>query len=111
MSSDGNFDLRNDRLSEISDEELVRLSIDSRLSASYMSELIYRYFGFIKGKAAAMCITPSSYDDFVQEGLLGFLSAVRNFDSSKGAKFSFEKMVNNNAHIGIAGDRFEYRGI
>lgn len=77
-----------DFLSDFSDEELAYRCSESESAVSYTTELIYRYFGFIKSKAAQMCYVPSSYDDFVQEGLLGFLSAVRCFDPEKGERFS-----------------------
>lgn len=81
-------DSKCDMLSACSDEELVARCQGGRLSAPYVSELIYRYFSFIKSKAAHMCSSPSSCDDLVQEGLLGFMSAIRRFDCAKGAKFS-----------------------
>ena len=65
-----------DSLSSCSDEELVERCRGGRLSVPAASELIYRYFGFIKSKAASMCGSASVCDDFVQEGVLGFLSAM-----------------------------------
>ncbi len=89
MFSDGDMDLSKcDVLSGCSDEELVSRCKEGRISAPYVSELIYRYFAFIKGKAAVMCGTPSLCDDFVQEGLLGFMNAIRCFDPEKGGSFS-----------------------
>lgn len=60
-----------DSLSSCSDEELVERCRGGRLSVPAASELIYRYFGFIKSKAASMCGSASVCDDFVQEGVLG----------------------------------------
>ena len=77
-----------DSLSSCSDEELARRCRGGKSSVPAVSELIYRYFGFIKSKAASMCGSPSACDDFVQEGLLGFLSAVRNYSPEKGSSFS-----------------------
>lgn len=77
-----------DSLSACSDEELVERCRGGRLSVPAASELIYRYFGFIKSKAASMCGSASVCDDFVQEGMLGFLSAVRHYSSEKGTSFS-----------------------
>ncbi|UKI16084.1 MAG: hypothetical protein L6V87_10410 [Ruminococcus sp.] len=73
-----------DSLSSCSDEELVERCRGGRLSVPAASELIYRYFGFIKSKAASMCGSASVCDDFVQEGVLGFLSAIRHYSSDKG---------------------------
>ena len=77
-----------DSLSSCSDEELVERCRGGRLSVPAASELIYRYFGFIKSKAASMCGSASVCDDFVQEGVLGFLSAIRHYSSDKGTAFS-----------------------
>ncbi|MBQ7782561.1 MAG: sigma-70 family RNA polymerase sigma factor [Oscillospiraceae bacterium] len=85
--SDNNSD-RCDKLSLLSDEELAEKYRSGKPSVSYASELIYRYFGLIKSKAASMCSNPSAYDDLVQEGLLGLLNAVRCYRDDKGAGFS-----------------------
>ena len=77
-----------DSLSSCSDEELVERCRGGRLSVPAASELIYRYFGFIKSKAASMCGSASVCDDFVQEGVLGFLGAIRHYSSDKGTAFS-----------------------
>lgn len=84
----------NDMLSACSDEELVEKCRGDRLSAPYATELIYRYFAFIKSKAAQFGSDRTtgggavSADDLVQEGLLGFMNAVRSFDPERGSKFS-----------------------
>lgn len=77
-----------DVLSERSDEELAILCRENKLCVSCYSELIYRFFPLIKSKAAAICPDPSAYDDFIQEGMLGLLSAVRSFKDDKSSKFS-----------------------
>ncbi|MCI7768378.1 MAG: sigma-70 family RNA polymerase sigma factor [Oscillospiraceae bacterium] len=79
---------QDDVLSERSDEELCELCRENKLCVSCYTELIYRYFPFIKSKAAAICPDNSAYDDIVQEGMLGLLSAVRNFNGDKGSKLS-----------------------
>ncbi len=85
-------------LSDLSDEELVKKYADGRLNGSkaapYITELIYRYFGFIKSRAgsfgaqAAKSGISLTGEDFVQEGLLGFINAVRSFDPERGSSFS-----------------------
>lgn len=77
-----------DVLSESSDEELAMLCREKKLCVSCYSELICRYFPLIKSKASAICPDPSAYDDFVQEGMLGLLSAVRGYRDDKDSKFS-----------------------
>lgn len=80
-------DLR-DVMSERSDEELIVLCRENKLCVSFYTELIYRYFPFVKSKAAALCPETNAYDDIVQEGMLGLLSAIRSYDENKGSKFS-----------------------
>lgn len=80
--------LPEERLSSLSEEELVLRCMSGKTSAVYVSELVCRYFPFIKSKAAVFCGFPAQYDDFVQEGLLGLINAVRGFDSGRGGKFS-----------------------
>lgn len=77
-----------DVLSERSDEELAMVCREKKLCVSCYSELICRFFPLIKSKAAVICPDPSAYDDFVQEGMLGLLSAVRGFKDDKCSKFS-----------------------
>ncbi len=89
MTEDGNNDNNlYDFLSACSDEELVSRCTSFNNSAPFASELILRYFGFIKKKASQLCGSVSSYDDFVQEGLLGLINAVKGFDPNKGTDFS-----------------------
>ncbi len=80
-------------LSSLTDEELVKKSNELYRSDIYTTELICRYFPMIKAKANAFCrsISPNNLalvEDFTQEGLMGFLNAIRHFDVSNGAKFS-----------------------
>lgn len=75
-------------LSARSDEELVMMCRRSKLFVSCSGELIYRYFPLIKSKASALCPDSSAYDDLIQEGTLGLLSAVKNFNGENGAGFS-----------------------
>lgn len=77
-----------DSLSVCADEELAEKYRTAGPSAPYVSELIYRYFPFIKMKAAQMSAGSSACDDFVEEGLLGFMNAVRGYDPEKGESFS-----------------------
>ncbi|MCM1578125.1 MAG: sigma-70 family RNA polymerase sigma factor [Ruminococcus sp.] len=80
-----------DSLSACTDSELAEKYKSAEQSAPYASELICRYFPFIKMKAARisrMSGNNSSCDDFVEEGLLGFMNGVRGYDPNKGTEFS-----------------------
>lgn len=75
-------------LSSLSDKELVLGYRESDHSKAYISELICRYFPMIKARAAALSRSADSADDFVQEGLMGFLSAVRHYNTERATPFS-----------------------
>lgn len=88
MTSHGNSRSDTDRLAEYTDEQLVSLCRSGNAPVQYLSELVYRYYGFIKSKASVFCSVPASYDDFVQEGLLGFMNAVKSYDEGRKVHFS-----------------------
>ncbi len=69
------------------DEELVRLALAGDDSA--MAELIALAMPIARAKAAAQQAKNSrlSAEDLVQEGMLGFLSALRTYSSGKGTSF------------------------
>lgn len=80
-----------DYLSGCSDEELVgKYRSDGCQSSSspIIAELICRYFAFIKKKASECELPSSSWEDLVQEGLLGFVNAVNTFDENRKVSFS-----------------------
>jgi len=55
--------------------------------AQAFDDLIHRYLGFIRLKASNYFLAGGDSDDLLQEGLLGFYKAVRDFDQDKGASF------------------------
>lgn len=63
------------------------LTLIGRDEAAY-SELISRHIGTVRRIAHLYSSNLSDCDDFVSEGIVGLLNAVRTFDSSKGASFS-----------------------
>lgn len=66
----------------LSNEELVRLSQNGNLDAR--SVLCAR---FLNTANAPLSVSYLDFDDFVQEGMLGFLRAVDTYDFSKGVPF------------------------
>ena len=67
------------------DEELVALAKESDGVAS--DELYHRYKNIVRGKARPYFLVGADRDDLIQEGMIGFFKAVRDFDSAKGAAF------------------------
>lgn len=52
-----------------------------------LAELVERYMGFSKEKAKGYASSGLEYDDTVQEGMIGFLSAFHSYDPEKNASF------------------------
>ncbi len=73
--------------SPVPDEELVLMAREDSSGAA-MHELLQRVSGFIHLKAYQLGQTEQDKQDFYQEGILGFLSAVHAFKPGSGASFS-----------------------
>ncbi len=88
-------------LSSLSNEELVKLSQKGNESAR--SVLSAR---FLNTRGAGVSISYLDSDDFVQEGMLGFLRAVETYDFSRGVPFeayAFKCMQNSiNTAAGVS---------
>lgn len=69
----------------MADEELVCLCRENDKDAWH--ELCTRYSCVSRAIASKYCFDSSETDDVAQEGLLGFLSAVHSYKSSKSASF------------------------
>lgn len=67
------------------DEELAALHVKGDEHA--LPELLSRYMSLILRRAQTYRSTGMERDDFVQEGVLGLLSAVRRYDGQRGASF------------------------
>lgn len=69
----------------LSDEELLKLcSSDELQSGKALTLLITRYMPIITLKANAMKQTGIETQDLISEGLLGLLSAIRNYKNERG---------------------------
>ncbi len=79
----------------LSDEELAVLAANG--DDSSMAQLIATVTPIAKAKASGFANARVSGEDLVQEGMLGFLDAVKTFDISKGSSFKAyaEKCINN----------------
>lgn len=70
---------------EKTDEELVELAKIYDPTAS--DELYHRYKNTVRGKARPYFLVGADREDLLQEGMIGFFKAVRDFDSSKSPLF------------------------
>lgn len=79
-------------ISDLSDSELVSLAVGGNALA--FPVLLKRYSHRISEKAKSFCFTQGvETDDFYQEGVIGFYSAIFSFDPSKSENFSSFAMV------------------
>lgn len=69
----------------MTDEELVELSKKADETAS--DELYHRYKSLVRVKARHYFLVGADRDDLMQEGMIGFFKAVRDFDIGKNNSF------------------------
>lgn len=70
---------------EKSDEELVSLA--KRDDATAQDELYHRYKNVVRGKARPYFLVGADREDLIQEGMIGFFKAIRDYDSEKNSAF------------------------
>ncbi len=69
----------------MTDEELVVLAKEYDSTAS--DELYHRYKNVVRGKARPYFLVGADRDDLIQEGMIGFFKAIRDYDPEKNASF------------------------
>lgn len=69
----------------MTDEELVLLSKKGRPEAEDI--LMERYKGYVRRLSHARYLAGGDADDLIQEGMIGLMKAVRDYDAEKGASF------------------------
>ena len=72
-------------LSSMTDEELVSLAKGHDEGAS--DELYHRYKNVVRGRARSYFLIGADKEDLIQEGMIGFFKAVRDYDSGKNDSF------------------------
>lgn len=74
------------KYSKIADEQLIA---DLRNGESeIMDYLMVKYKYMVRQKARAMYLMGGENEDLIQEGMIGLIKAVRDYDPSQGASFS-----------------------
>ncbi len=90
---------------KLSDEKLAVLAANGDDEA--MAHLIYTVTPIARAKASGFANARISNEDLVQEGMLGFLDAVKSFDPSKGVPFrAFAETCINNRIISAVRKNF-----
>lgn len=69
----------------LTDEELAVMSSQGNTEASDC--LIDRYKGYVRSLSHARYLIGGDNDDLIQEGMIGLMKAVRDYDRDKGAAF------------------------
>lgn len=74
-----------DELCALSDEMLVTRAKEG--NEIFMAAIVSRYWSLVKAKACLYACYSYEAEDLFQEGMLGLLNAMRNYDDKKGASF------------------------
>ena len=78
----------------VTDEELINIyKKDNKIESDALKELISRYTPIVNNKASKFFIMGSEKNDIVQEGMIGLLSAIKNYNSNKN-NTSFKTFAN-----------------
>ncbi len=72
-------------LHEPSDEALCLRAADGSREAE--EELVRRYYGLVRSCARPLFLAGGDSEDLIQEGMLGLIRAIREYDSAKAASF------------------------
>ena len=70
----------------LSDEELI-VEIKEKNNTAALDYLIHRYRSFVRAKARSYFLIGADREDIIQEGMIGFYKAVRDFKSDKLSSF------------------------
>ncbi len=70
----------------LTDEELIAQIKDNNNTAA-MDYLIHRYRSFVRAKARSYFLIGADREDIIQEGMIGFYKAVRDFKADKLSSF------------------------
>ncbi len=74
-----------DRFSNVSDEEIVRLGQQGDTSA--VEFLLSKYKNFVRSKARSYFLIGADHEDIVQEGMIGLFKAIRDFQADRLSSF------------------------
>lgn len=73
------------RFDSVSDEDIVSL-VQSGDSAA-LDYLLYKYKNFVRAKARAYFLVGADREDIIQEGMIGFFKAVRDYRPERSTSF------------------------
>ncbi|MBQ7630533.1 MAG: RNA polymerase sporulation sigma factor SigH, partial [Selenomonadaceae bacterium] len=70
----------------LTDEELI-VEIKDKMDNAALEYLIQRYRSFVRAKARSYFLIGADREDIIQEGMIGFYKAIRDFKSDKLSSF------------------------
>jgi RNA polymerase sporulation-specific sigma factor len=73
------------RFDSISDEDITKLVQDGDSGA--LEYLLYKYKNFVRARARAYFLVGADREDIIQEGMIGFFKAVRDYRKDKSTSF------------------------
>lgn len=82
---DSNFTFEAECYENMSEEEIVRIAQNSDVKAE--EYLIKRYKNFVKAKARSYYLIGADKEDIIQEGMIGFYKAIRDYNAGKEVSF------------------------
>lgn len=98
------------RYMDDSDETLARLYADGQEDAAVA--LIVRYLPLVRARAGVFASgSGESYEDLCQEGMIGLLAAVRDFDADKAAFVTFARLCIDRVLISASRSRMRKKQI
>ena len=71
---------------QLTDEELI-LEIKDNLNNSALDYIINKYRNFVRAKARSYFLIGADREDIIQEGMIGFYKAIRDFRNDKLSSF------------------------
>lgn len=69
-------------------EELVLLENCRQGDTAAMEEMLNRYKHIVRGKANTLYLVGADKDDLIQEGMIGLVKAIREYDAEKNDSFA-----------------------
>lgn len=91
--------LKYGNLTSLGDEELCRLAREGNRDAENV--LAERYFYIVRAAARSYYLAGGDQEDLIQEGMLGLVSAIREFDPARGGFSAFAQRCVRNRMISV----------
>ncbi|MBR1421677.1 MAG: RNA polymerase sporulation sigma factor SigH [Selenomonadaceae bacterium] len=77
---------KRDNFEDLSDEEII-IAIKEKNSTAALEYLIIKYRNFVRAKARSYFLIGADREDIIQEGMIGFYKAIRDFRNDKLSSF------------------------